>query len=159
MRQREDPDAQHLRKQVLLPQQLQQPVNLQLQSLDQNNNRLSPPPSANIRFTPPPLLKKQTSRNQSPLPATQSAIQLNLASSSCKYSTQQLARLGSQELLAVRRAHSDSGAKTVPQSKIYNFKILVVGEMASGKSSYIRKLSQTKRPPMQPANYYKATVN
>jgi len=43
------------------------------------------------------------------------------------------------------------------KTKIYNFKVVIVGEMASGKTSYIRKLTQPKNGSRNRYNYYMAT--
>lgn len=45
------------------------------------------------------------------------------------------------------------------KTKIYNFKVVLVGDMASGKTSYIRKLTQSKNGSRNRYNYYMATVS
>jgi hypothetical protein len=132
------------------------PVLLPMQSLDQNNNRMSPLPT--FKQPKPVVVGNPLPSITSPLPTSLSAVHLNLSSASCQYSTPN--RFGSHEVLSARRANSDCDKSPARRpAKLYNFKVLVLGEMASGKSSYIRKLAQCKLPPSQPTNHYKATVS
>lgn len=45
------------------------------------------------------------------------------------------------------------------KTKIYNFKVVIVGDLAAGKTSYIRKLTQPKNGSRNRYNYYTATVS
>ena len=139
--------------------------------MDQNNNRIFNSSNKPSAFSPiasliwdpkTNALFSKTKNHNLALPTVKSAVQLGLSNASCKY-TAQLPKdaLTSQDLLNVGQTKSLNcvSNQTTIAPNVYNFKVLVIGEMASGKSSYIQKLSPQKKTARQPKDYYKATVS
>lgn len=103
-------------------------------------------------FSPSSIVNSNVSNQHSPLVPSY----LSNSSKYTGYSTYGKLTHGTEHLqntstLCIDNLHS--------KTKIYNFKVVIVGDMAAGKTSYIRKLTQPKNGGRGSRNnYYMATV-